>query len=244
MAVDRSPPVQSKQLALVVLLENVGHLHGIPLPGWAMQTIDFVTEEYAKAILHLYGAYRHYDRVDMLEDAAATGPRLAAALLEASRTHTVDVLLLVHGRQGGLVGYRNREQIGAETFASLLESQRQDPNCLRLRMVYGLNCYGASLASTWLALGAQAVNGSPGVNWFPEPSLSVFLRHWLAGSPYATAVVASNMTASRWWRRLLKPPAAGGEHPWISSSQQAIFGVRDLTINDLPQRGAYTAWTT
>ena len=67
-----------------------------------MQTIDFVTEEYAKAILHLYGAYRHYDRVDMLEDAAATGPRLAAALLEASRTHTVDVLLLVHGRQGGL----------------------------------------------------------------------------------------------------------------------------------------------
>ena len=70
-----------KPLALIVFLENVGHIAGLKLPQWAMNTVDFVTEEYAKALLHLYGAHRRYDRVLVLEDARATGPQLAAALL-------------------------------------------------------------------------------------------------------------------------------------------------------------------
>jgi hypothetical protein len=78
------------------------------------------------------------------------------------------------------------------------------------------------------------VNGSPGVNWFPEPSLSVFLRRWLAGHPYSEAVIASNDTATRWWRRLLKTKndAPDEEHPWIQSSRQVVFGVRDVRIGD------------
>jgi hypothetical protein len=222
----------TKPLALVVFLENVGHVASLRLPPWAMNTIDFVTEEYAKALLHLYGAHRRYDRVLVLEDAQATGPRLAAALLDASRTHTVDLLLLVHGYTGQLVGYRGRERVGVETFDSLLAARRRDPSALDLRMVYGLNCYGLSLASTWLALGAQVANGSPGVNWFPEPSLSVFLRHWLAGDAYSTAVIASNAAANRWWGKLLKPAKTqpDQEHPWIASSRQVVVGVADVRI--------------
>jgi len=221
-----------KPLALVVFLENVGHLAGLKLPQWAMNTIDFATEEYAKALLHLHGAWRRYDRVVILEDAQATGPQLAAALLGASRTHTVDVLLLVHGHDCQLVGYRGRERVGAETFDALLAAYRQDPAALNLRMVYGLNCYGLSLAPTWLALGAKVANGSPGVNWFPEPSLSVFLRRWLRGAPYSEAVVASNAAATHWWGKVLKSPQTNPaqEHPWIASSRQVVFGVQDITI--------------
>ncbi len=222
----------AKPLALVVFLENVGHIAGVTLPQWAMNTIDFFTEEYAKALLHLYGAYRRYDRVIVLEDEQATGPQLAAALLSASRTHTVDVLLLVHGHSGQLVGYKGRQRVGAETFAALLDAYRSDSAALDLRIVYGLNCYGVSLASTWLALGAAAVNGSPGVNWFPEPSLTIFLRNWLGGRSYSQAVIASNTGAIRWWSKILKasPNSSGQEHPWIGSSRQVIFGRRDLTI--------------
>ncbi|MCB0093221.1 MAG: hypothetical protein KDE54_35275, partial [Caldilineaceae bacterium] len=61
-------------MALVVFLENVGHISGLNLPGWLMDVIDFVTEEYAKILLRLYGAYRRYDKVIILEDAQATGP--------------------------------------------------------------------------------------------------------------------------------------------------------------------------
>jgi len=227
----------NKPLALVVFLENVGHIAGLHLPQWTMNMIDFVTEEYAKVLLHLYGAYRCYDRVVVLEDERATGAQLAAALLATSRTHTVDVLLLVHGHTGQLVGYRGKQRVGVETFDALMAAYRNDPNSLDLRMVYGLNCYGLSLASTWLELGAQAVNGAPGVNWFPEPSLSIFLRNWLGGHFYSEAVVASNTTASRWWGKILKPSKdyPDQEHPWILSSRQVVFGKRDLTVLSEPR---------
>lgn len=223
-------------MALVVFLENVGHIAGLTLPQWVMDAIDYLTEEYAKALLHLYGAFRRYDRVIILEDERATGPNLAGALLAASPTHTVDVLLLVHGHDCQLVGYKGKHRVGAETFDLLRAERAANPSALDLRMVYGLNCYGLSLAATWLALGAKAANGAPGVNWFPEPSLSVFLRNWLGGQPYSTAVIASNATASRWWSRIL----GGPDHPWIDSSRQIVFGARDVTI-DSPTAPAIAA---
>ena len=220
-----------KPLALLVFLENVGHVASLRLPHWTMAAIDFLTEEYAKGLLRVYGAYHRYDRVVILEDALATGPHLAAALLATSRTHTVDLLLLVHGHTGMLVGHRGQHTVGDETFAPLLACYAEDRASLDLRMVYGLNCYGVTLAPTWLALGAQASNGSIGVNWFPEPSLSVFLRRWLGGQPYSAAVVAANLSANRWWRRILRSDPGGAPHPWIASSQQVVYGHRDLRID-------------
>ncbi len=219
-----------KSPALLVFLENVGHVHGIPLPAWAMDAIDFVTEEYAKLLLWRYGAYRRYVRVVILEDAHATGPQLRDALLELSRTHTVDLFLLVHGRPGALVGHRAKVDVGSETFEPLLAAYRRDSGVVDLRVVYGLNCFGAGLAPIWLALGARAVNGAVGVNWLPEPSLSIFLRNWLGGRTFAEAVLRSHRIAIRWGRRLWRPTRSGGDHPKIAGSRQAIFGIRDVTI--------------
>lgn len=218
-----------KPLALLVFLENVGHLHGIKLPQWAMNTIDFVTEEYAKLVLRLYGAHRCYDRVWVLEDARATGPNLAASLLELSRTHTVDVLLLVHGQERCLIGHRNLSRVGDETFGPLRARYAADPSLLDLRVVYGVNCFGLSLAETWLALGAQAVNGAVGVNWLPEPSITVFLRDWLGGKPFSTAVEHSYRVASRAWRHVWRP-SGGRDHDFIATSRQTVVGMRDVTI--------------
>jgi len=219
----------SRPLALVVFLENVGHIQGMNLPQFAMNVVDFVTEEYAKILLHLHGAHRWYDRVIILEDERATGPELVDALLSASQTHRVDLLLLVHGHEGCLVGYRAKKMVGAETFQRLKNTFDQDPKALDLRMIYGLNCFGASLASTWMELGAEVVNGAVGVNWFPEPSLSVFLRNWLGGQSYSQAVRQSNRRANQVWYRLLRS-APENAHPWIVSSRQIIFGHADITI--------------
>lgn len=220
----------AKPVALVVFLENVGHIQGLSLPGWAMAAVDWVTEEYAKVLLHLYGAHRRYDRVIILEDADATGPHLASTLLSASQSHTLDLLLLVHGDNGVLVGYRGQEFVGAETFDALRAAYRDDPSSLDLRAVYGLNCYGLSLAWNWMSLGAKVANGAAGVNWFPEPSLSVFLRNWLRGEPYSKAVQCSNESANRWWRRIL-PRSTEADHPWIASSRQVVVGRHDVTIH-------------
>jgi hypothetical protein len=206
----------ARPIALVVFLENVGHIAGVRLPRGVMAVIDWATEEYAKLLLRLYGAHRRYDRVIILEDAAATGPQLLATLIEIGGGCTVDLLLLAHGHEGRIVGHRGEAMVGEETFTAL-------------RAVYGLNCYGLSLAWQWLALGVQAANGAVGVNWFPEPSLSVFLRNWLAGEPYSVAVERSNTAANRWWRRILRV-RQGEEHPWIASSRQIVVGQRDVTI--------------
>lgn len=225
------PPARPvpRPLALVVFLENVGHISGLKLPRWLMAAIDFTTEEYAKLLLRLYGAYRRYDRVIILEDEHANGPELATALLSASVHHRVDLLLLVHGQAGFLVGYQGKRFVGPETFGPLTAAYRRNPAMLDLRMVYGLNCHGVTLAAAWLALGAKVANGAVGVNWFPEPSLSTFLRSWLRGEPYSIAVSRSNILANRFWRRIL--PRRAPVHPWILSSRQIVYGAQDITID-------------
>lgn len=220
-----------KGQALVVFLENVGHIHGVPLPQWAMNVIDWALEEYAKIALRFYGAYRHYDRVIVLEDEDATGPKLADALTTASQDHVVDIMLLVHGHQNCLVGYKGQEMVGAETFNPLIKAYQKDPSLLDLRMVFGVNCFGASLAPVWLALGAKVSNGASGVNWLPEPSISIFLRDWLKGKPFSYAVLHSNEVASNWGNFVMRSREPGCDHPAIESSRQAIFGDSDLTIN-------------
>ena len=222
---------RAKPRALVVFLENVGHIQGVPLPNWATAIVDFVTEEYAKLLLRLYGAHRRYDRVVILEDARATGPELATALTTQSRTHQLDLLLLVHGRPGGLVGHCGRVNVGAETFAPLVAAYQADPTLVDLRMVFGLNCYGITLAPTWLALGAAVVNGAAEVNWLPEPSLSVFLRGWLRGESFSRALARSHAVGLQWGQRIWPAGANGADHPRIAGSRQVIVGRRDVTID-------------
>lgn len=226
-----APASQSR--ALIVFLENVGHIHGIPLPQWAQNTIDFVTEEYAKLLLWWHGAHRQYDQVIILEDAAATGPELVDALLSLGAAYTTDLLLLVHGRPGSLVGHRDQVHVDAATFARLEAILAANPQAFRLRMVFGVNCFGAALGPTWLKLGAQAVNGACGVNWLPEPSLSTFLRHWLNGAPYSVALMHSHLQGLAWGRRIWRPNAQGRDHARIAGSRQIIFGTRDVTIHSV-----------
>lgn len=229
-AADKHTPRTNKPLALVVLLENVGHIAGIDLPQGVMNAIDFVTEEYAKLLLRQLGAHRCYHRVVILEDERATGHELANTLIELSLTHRVDQLLLVHGQERALVGYRGKAHVDGAIFDRLLAAYAHTPNLLDLRMIYGLNCYGASLAPVWLQLGATAVNGAVGVNWLPEPSLSLFLHSWLRGALYSEAVVYSHRQALRIGKRIWPDRADGSEHPRIAGSRQVIYGRNDLTI--------------
>lgn len=219
-----------RPLALVVFLENVGHIVGLDLPYRITRIIDWVAEEYGKIMLRIYGAYRRYDTVIILEDEDATGANLSRALLDASKEHTVDVLLLVHGHEEYLVGYMGKELVGAETFGPLALAYKRDSSVLNLRMVYGLNCHGASLAKWWMALGAKAVNGAVGINWMPEPSLSVFLENWLRGVPYGKAVRRSNSAANSLWGQILRPKAEQDEHPAITSSYMHVYGNSELKI--------------
>lgn len=227
-----SPAFEPPQ-ALVVFLENVGHIHGVQLPNWAMQLIDFVLEEYIKLALRWHGVHRHYHQVVILEDADATGQMLVDALKMMSRGHVVDVMLLVHGHADYLVGYRGQERVDKAVLDPLIDAYQRDRSLLNLRMVFGVNCYGAAFAPLWLQLGAKVTNGALGVNWLPEPSISIFLRNWLKGRTFSQAVERSNRIARRWGNRIMRSSEPGCEHPAIAGSRQTIFGEQDITIHSV-----------
>lgn len=233
-AATTTPPTPStpthKGRALLVILENVGHISGMDLPQWAMDVIDYVTEEYAKLLLRLLGAHRRYDRVVILEDAEVHNEGMAAALFDLSAGHRVDLLLLVHGQKECLVGYQGKAYIDDRLFQTLRSAYQHDPSVLDLGVVFGLNCYGASLAPTWLALGADAVNGAVGVNYLPEPSLTLFLLRWLNGATYSQAVATSFHWARRVGRLIWPDRADGREDPHIAGSRQIVYGRRDVRL--------------
>lgn len=216
-----------RPLGLVVFLENIGHISGVDLPQWTMNIIDFVAEEYAKLSLRWNGVYRKYDRVWILEDEQATGENLTATLIAASRSHRIDVLVLSHGLPDQILGYKG-VRIGAETFDPLIAAYRKDPSLLHLRAVWQMNCYGMSMAHVWTDLGAVSVNGSIGVNWLPEPALSLFLHEWLHGSSYASAVERSSTRAQHLWSLIYRRGSDHQLHPRLRSSAQVVLGSQDI----------------
>ena len=221
-----------KGRALLVILENVGHISGMDLPPWAMTAIDYVTEEYAKLLLRLLGAHRRYDRVVILEDAEVHNEGMAAALFDLSANHRVDLLLLVHGQQECLVGYRGQAYIDDGLFQTLRSAYQRDPSVLDLGVVFGLNCSGASLHPTWLPLATDAGNGAVGGNYLPEPSLTLFLLRWLNGATYSQAVATSFRWARRVGRLIWRDKADGSEDPHIAGSRQIVYGRRDVRLSD------------
>jgi hypothetical protein len=220
------------QPILVVFLENGGSVGGANLPAWAAQALDWSTEEIGKLAVRLQ-ARRHYRQIVILEDAAATAAALWQALIAAGDA-TVDVLLLVHGQPGYACGH-GKDQVGADFFDGLRRLRAAGLARFRLRMVYQMNCYGQSLAADWLSLGALAVNGAVGVNWLPEPSLSVFLANWLGGQPFERSVERSYRIASRLLGLVWRPqPGDGRPHDKIASSRMLVYGdggLRSLSKN-------------
>jgi hypothetical protein len=210
---------------LVVFLENGGRAGGVDLPAWAAQAMDRFTQAYARTAVQLQ-ARRHYGRIVVLEEEAATAARLWQALLDAGDA-TVDLLLLVHGLPGYACGHGD-DRVGADFFAGLRALRAAGLAPFRLRAVYQMNCYGQSLAAEWLSIGAQAVNGSVGVNWLPEPSLSVFLRAWLGGATFEQAVERSYRAASRVLGLVWRPQAGRSgmkqPHDKIASSRMRVVG--------------------
>lgn len=208
---------------LVVFIENGGRVAGVNLPRWASLLLDWGSEEYGKLAVRLQ-ARRHYRQIVVLEDQRATAGHLLHALLDAGDA-TVDVLMLVHGQAGYACGCGD-QRVSADFFAALRQLRATGLARFRLRAVYQMNCYGQTLAEEWLSIGARAVNGAVGINWLPEPSLSVFLNGWLGGRSFGDSVRRSNRIASRALGQVWR--GRGGLHPKIASSQMLVYGEKEL----------------
>lgn len=222
-------PTPSSSTQLIVFLENGGQVGGIVLPPLVSFLLDRSAQAYAKAAVWLQ-ARRHYDRIVMLDEEKATEAQLWRALIDAGHA-TIDVLMLVHGLPGQAYGYNGRV-VRADFFAGLRSLRATGKAPFNLRAVYQMNCYGQTLTEEWLSLGARAVNGSVGVNWLPEPSLSVFLWNWLHGRSFDVAVQRGYTAASRVlgliWRPEHTRSGIAQPNAKIASSRMTVAGQGEM----------------
>lgn len=69
-------------------------------------------------------------------------------------------------------------------------------NPLKLRMVWGTNCYGSTLNGSWRRIGARVCGGARFVNFYPTRYKN-FIKRWNAGESYSSSVTKSNTALVR-----------------------------------------------
>jgi hypothetical protein len=117
----------------------------------------------------------------------------------AEEGYYIDIFIFSHGFKDNISLLENQEEILAEHIIEELYdgggafAKGKFP----IRLVYGVNCYGASLRNDWLQVGAKAVVGARRVNFYPNQA-NKFISEWNRGNVNInTAYHASNTTSSR-----------------------------------------------
>jgi hypothetical protein len=115
---------------------------------------------------------RHYDHIDVLTGPHANREEFFAQIRKRSLKSIVDVVILTHGADKRLI-----LSSGNLTESDILAAGPFP----RLRMVYMMACYSASLLDAWHTVGAQVVVGHQDINSLPGFFFPRFLREWAEG---------------------------------------------------------------
>jgi hypothetical protein len=108
----------------------------------------------------------------------------------------------------------------------------------RLRAVWGCNCWGSTLASTWLALGAKAVAGARYVGYYPT-QFSNFIEAWKGGATFSKAVSGAITALVRTpVQAYILVDAATRKDEWGGCG----FGQTVLGANECSERYFRTCW--
>ena len=159
-------------------------------PYWttlAQETVDLDEASSGYGEFHLLKHDVNWGRFNLSSQAerSATSvqdptPENLAHVLQslADRGLKIDLFIMAHGTRGGLTASagepHHSQLVRAESLRRIL------PKKLPLRLVWQMNCYGASLNQLWVDLGAEAATGPVDVNFFPTQWGS-FIRRWNEG---------------------------------------------------------------
>jgi hypothetical protein len=145
---------------------------------WFNQLTDQALENAVKANGSLLNTQSYYDRVVVMEDAAATPQQVIPVIRQLEPEYVLDIHVLTHGGNETFFGY-NHVQFNAASFFDVLKADK-DAGRLYIRAVYQMNCVSGTLKDNWIALGAVTVNGTTGLNNNSMPfQYFHYLAHWL-----------------------------------------------------------------
>ncbi len=107
--------------------------------------------------------------------------------------YVVDVYIFSHGLNGLFLASKGTYGDNVALTGDYIE---RHVSPLKLRLVWGTNCYGASLLPTWKRLGARAATGSRYVNFYPT-RFGAFAKRWQRGLPLGQCLTESARVTPR-----------------------------------------------
>ncbi|MGK5083754.1 hypothetical protein WDW37_10665 [Bdellovibrionota bacterium FG-1] len=144
------------------------------------------TNPYYRNVMESLGALivannlgRYYDHIDVLTGDRATREALFAQIKKREAKGVVDLVILTHGAP-------KRLNLGAGDISD--SDVRAAGPFQRLRMVYMMACYGASMVDAWRAAGAQVAIGHQEINSLPGFFFPRFLKRWAQGRSARDAI--------------------------------------------------------
>ncbi len=222
-----------RRLALLALIDNDS---GDTLPGDLAEGVgDLVTRSLA-----ITGRYA---RVRTLVGRRATRDnffRELHALLRAD--YVVDIVLETHGLPEVLAVHGGR--LTGRDIVAELDGKGGE----KIRLVYMMGCYSASLVDDWMRVGADAVTGHVGLNVVPVFHFPTFLRLWAQGTDARTATerayeISRRRARSGWYRALGRIfQGAKITEKDIDQGSVTVFAGRTVTIDAIPTRAEELAW--
>lgn len=106
--------------------------------------------------------------------------------------YVVDLFIFSHGFQRGFVTSKGTYGDNETVTDTYLE---RNVAPLKLRVVWGVNCWGSFLGDTWEKLGAKASAGARYVNFYPT-RFNRFIKEWRDGTRFGASLYRSDTKAS------------------------------------------------
>jgi len=107
--------------------------------------------------------------------------------------YVVDLYIFSHGWSDRFRASKGTYGDNTSISGTWLEA---NVNPLKLRMVWGTNCYGETLSDTWAKLGARSSSGSRFVNFYPT-RFTRFVKAWNSGATFEEAAAGSSTAIQR-----------------------------------------------
>lgn len=131
-----------------------------------------------------------------------TNQNLVNHMIELAQDgYMIDLFVFSHGwtnkfrtSQGT---HGQNDSFGTTDILSEFSSSRTGLTQMPIRMVYGVNCYGKTMAPTWREIGAKVTAGARYVNFYPN-QFGKFANEWNKGNvTFENAVKASDTATTR-----------------------------------------------
>jgi hypothetical protein len=215
------PPLISKSQRALIVLSNL-IVPGDPAFNHLYCFMDYAGISIAQTLLSV-----EYQSFIVLKDNQTTVQNFLSAINTLTNSNiikVVDVIMNMHGRDGGIIFGND------DTDISAISDQVRTAGRGKLRMLYSTACYGSSHNQYWINAGFRVSAGAKKVNGNAIVEYPTVLSAWKIGSNLNTCISTGELPVTR---EPMDRAAKFINPNWDVNSDKDILGNGNITISTL-----------